>query len=273
MAGEDRPTPSRAYLLDNGAPEAEQRFDSLSALFNPGTFRHMDQLGIARGWHCWEVGVGGPSIPTWLAGRVGPSGRVVATDIDTRWAEQAKDASFEILRHDVVRDEPPAGGFDLVHERLVLIHLPEREEALARMVAALRPGGWLLVEDFDSVMQGDACPDEVGPEQRLANKMRRGLRELLAERGADPMLGRRLPRMLRDAGLVDVGADAYVAVALPAAAGLEQANVRQVRDDYIRLGHVTEAEVDQHLDALAAGRLDVASSLLVSAWGRKPIPT
>ncbi len=271
MAAEDRPTPAKAYLLDNRAPEAEQRFDSLSAQFNPGTFRHMEQLGITDGWHCWEVGVGGPSIPTWLASRVGPSGRVLATDIDTRWAEQANEGNVELLQHDVVHDDPPSGGFDLVHERLVLIHLPQREEALARMVAALRPGGSLLVEDFDSLMQPDACPDAVGPEQRLANKMRQGLREMLAERGADLMLGRRLPRMLQDAGLVDVAADAYFSLALPAAVKMERANVLQLRDDYVRLGHASESEVDQHLEALAAGRLDVASPLLVSAWGRKPL--
>ena len=34
------------YLFDNRASEAGQRFDSLSALFNPVTFRHLDALGI-----------------------------------------------------------------------------------------------------------------------------------------------------------------------------------------------------------------------------------
>jgi SAM-dependent methyltransferase len=40
--------------------------------------------------------------------------------------------------------------FDLVHARLVLVHVPDRAAALATMVAALRPGGWLLVEDADT---------------------------------------------------------------------------------------------------------------------------
>jgi SAM-dependent methyltransferase len=195
---------------------------------------------------------------------------VLATDIDVRWAGQAAEAGVELVEHDVAHDEPPAGGFDLVHERLVLVHLPDREQALARMVAALKPGGWILVEDFDSMLQPNACPDETGPEQRRANEMRAGLRELLAGRGAEMTLGRRLPRMLREAGLEDVGADAYLAMALPAAVGMEQANVRQVRDDYVRHGLASDADIDAHLDALAAGRLDVASPALVSAWGRKP---
>ena len=46
----DRTVASNDYLLDNRAPEAEQRFDSLAALFNPGIFRHMERLGVAEGW-------------------------------------------------------------------------------------------------------------------------------------------------------------------------------------------------------------------------------
>ena len=58
------------YLLDNRAPAAERRFGALSALFDDVTFRHVDALGIQRGWRCWEVGAGGPSVPNRLAGRV-----------------------------------------------------------------------------------------------------------------------------------------------------------------------------------------------------------
>lgn len=72
----------RGYLLDNQQSEAGIRFGALSELFDPGTFRHIDQLGIAAGMRCWEVGAGGPSVPLGLAGRVGPAGTVMAADID-----------------------------------------------------------------------------------------------------------------------------------------------------------------------------------------------
>src|ERR1700704_3941164 len=122
---ESAPVGDSAYLLDNRAREAEQRFDSLSALFNPVTFRHIEMLGIGEGWRCWEVGVGGPSVPQWLAEHVGPSGHVLATDIDVRWAQEIGDDQVEVRRHDVANDDPPAEAFDLVHARLVLIHLPQ----------------------------------------------------------------------------------------------------------------------------------------------------
>lgn len=257
------------YLLDNRALETEHRFDSLAALFNPVTFRHLETLGISEGWRCWEVGVGGPSVPRWLAERVAPSGHVLATDIDVRWAKEIGGDHVEVRRHDVANDDPPAGAFDLVHARLVLIHVPQRERALEHMVAALRPGGWLLVEDFDPAMQRFACPDAYGPEQRLANKVRDGFRSLLAERGADLEFARRLPRLLRDAGLVEVQADAYIPLALPAGVELEKANVNQVRDQLVTGGHATIAEIDAYLTALEARRLDVATAPLISVWGRR----
>jgi SAM-dependent methyltransferase len=255
------------YLLDNQATEAENRFRALSAVFDPVTFRHVDDLGIPAGGRCWEVGAGGPSVPDGLAARVQPGGSVVATDIDPRWLAGRVGPHVQVARQDVVHDDPPGGGFDLVHARLVLVHLPGREEALRRMVSALRPGGWLLVEDFDITLQPLVCPDEPTPDQRLANRVKDAFRELLRDRGADMDLGRRLPRMLRDAGLTDVGADAYFPLAVPPVAVLERANTAQVRDALVDRGTVTADDVDRYLDLTA--ELDLATAPLVSAWGRR----
>src|ERR1700716_2335038 len=105
------------YLLDNQQAEAGMRFDALATIFDPSTFRHIADLGIDRGWRCWEVGAGGPSVPRWLAERVGPTGRVVATDIDVSWMHEVAGPAIEVRRHDVARDEPPKETFDLVHAR------------------------------------------------------------------------------------------------------------------------------------------------------------
>ncbi len=126
-------TGDEGYLLDNQQSEAGRRFDALSQLFDPVTFRHLAAVGVSAGWACWEVGSGGVSVPAWLAEQVGPSGRVVASDIDTA-RMPVEGAAFEVLRHDVGVEQPPAGGFDLVHARLLLAQVPQRIEALASMV-------------------------------------------------------------------------------------------------------------------------------------------
>ncbi|MEU2129769.1 methyltransferase domain-containing protein [Streptomyces sp. NPDC018352] len=258
------------YLLDNQQSEAGVRFGALSELFDPVTFRHVDQIGIAAGMRCWEVGAGSPSVPLGLAERVGPTGAVIATDIDVSWTRNINGGAIEVLRHDVAVDPPPPGGFDLVHARLVLVHVTDRAEALRRMVQALRPGGRLLLEDADPGLQPLLCPDESGPEQRLANRLRSGFRSLMAARGADLAYGRTLPRLLREAGLEDVRADAYFPITSPACAVLEAATVRQIRSLLVAEGLATDDEIDRHLANVATGRLDLATAPMISAWGRRP---
>jgi SAM-dependent methyltransferase len=259
-------TGDEGYLLDNQQAEAGQRFDALAELLDPVTFRHLRTVGVGTGWRCWEVGAGGPSVPAWLSGQVGPAGRVVATDIDTAW--MPPEAGYEVRRHDVGTEPAPDGPFDLVHARLVLVHVPHRAAALAAMIGALRPGGWLVVEDADPALQPLLSPDEHGPAEQLANRLRRGFRTLLADRGADLAFGRTLPRLFRDAGLLDVRADAFFPVASPACTALEDATVRQIRDRLVTAGIATGTEIDQHLANVATGRMDLATAPLISTWGR-----
>ena len=258
------------YLLSNDAPEAMDRFTAFTTLFDPATFRHLDGLGLAAGWRCWEVGAGGTSVVNLLAERVGPAGYVLATDINVTWAGAADAPNVEVIGHDVAADPPPAGPFDLVHARLVLVHVPGRAAALATMVAALRPGGVLLVEDADPALQPLSCPDEMGPAQELANRMRRGFRTLLADRGVDLAYGRSLPRRLRAAGLSQVGADAGFPVSDPACNELEMATVNLIRDQLLEHGIATADEIELHLANVAAGMLDLAQPPMISCWGRRP---
>ncbi len=257
------------YLLDNREADAERRFEALAKVFNPITFSHLDALGIKPGWRCWEVGAGGPSIPRWLAERVGPAGQVVATDIEVSWIGDGLAPMVEVRRHDVAVDDPPIGGFDLVHARLVLVHIPARDQALRRMVNALRPGGWLLIEDFDVTLQPLAHLDPHRPEHDLANKLRRGFTALLAQRGVDLEYGRKLPRLLAEQGLEEVAADAYMPVSLEAAGPLDASNVRQVRAALIAQSHASAEEIVRYLAAVDQG-LGFATPPLISSWGRRP---
>ena len=263
------PAAARGYLLDNARAEAGERFVWLAELFDGVTRGHFDRLGVRAGWRCWEVGAGGPGIPQALAAAVGASGYVLATDIDPAWLTAGD--GYGVRRHDVAADPPPEPGmFDLVHARLVLVHVPDRARALATMVAALRPGGWLLVEDADTALQPLACLEESGPAQRRANQLRGAFRELLTHRGGDLRYGRTLPRALREAGLVDVAASGAFPVGGPACDRLEAATIRHVRGELLAAGLAEDAEIDAHLAAVDAGELDLTLAPLISTWGRRP---
>ncbi|MFF8674911.1 methyltransferase domain-containing protein [Streptomyces sp. NPDC015242] len=255
-------------LLDTRQTGAAEHFSAFAALFDPTTFRHLEALGVGSGWRCWEVGAG-TTVVSWLAKKVGPTGRVVATDTDTARLACAARPPVEVRLHQLGSQEPPGEGFDLVHARLALVHVTDREQALRSMVRALRPGGRLLVEDADPTLQPLLCPDEHGPEQQLANRLRSGFRTLLADRGTELPSGRALPRLLREAGLTRVHADAYFPLTSPACAALESVTIRQVRDQMVTAGLATDEDIDRHLANVTSGALDLTTAPMISAWGRK----
>jgi SAM-dependent methyltransferase len=257
------------YLLQNRKAEAAQRFAALSALFDPGTLRQFDACGMAPGWRCWEVGAGGPALVRTIAERVGDSGYVLATDIDVSWTWEAASGNVEVCSHDVARDAPPGDSFDLVHARLVLVHLPERERALRNMISTLKPGGWLVIEDADPALQPLSCIDAYGPEQELANRIRAGFRTLLSTRGVDLSFGRKLLRMFREAGMVDVAAEAWFPIVLPECTSLEIATIAMIREDLLSNGIATEDEIERHLGNVRAGVLDLSQPPMISVRGHK----
>ena len=162
------------YLLDNRQAEAGNGSRRWPTLFDPVTFRHLDVLGLGPGWRCWEVGAGGRrSRPGWPSASAPPV-RCWRPTSTPRWLTGPGPAQLPPATTSAPTD-PPAPGFDLVHARLVLIHVPARAAALRAMVTALRPGGWLLVEDADPGLQPLLCPDEHGPAEQLANRLRQRL--------------------------------------------------------------------------------------------------
>jgi hypothetical protein len=135
------------------------------------------------------------------------------------------------------------------------------------MASALRPGGWLVIEDFDVSIQPRACPDAATDEEERANRIQAGFIELLASRGVDLVFGRTLRKRLVALGLTDVGAEAYAPLAVPATRDLAMANTLQVRAGLEALG--LGDDIEPYLASLRAGRIEIATPPLVTAWGRR----
>jgi SAM-dependent methyltransferase len=258
-----------AYLLDTAGREAPARFGALSAMFDPGTIRHLEDRGVEPGWHCLEIGGGGGSIASWLSARVGPTGRVVATDIDTRFLETLKLPNLDVLRHDVACDPLPEAAFDLVHARLVLIHQKDKEKVLEKLIAALKPGGWLVDEEFDSF---SASPDPAVSPGEVTLKTHLAMARLLADRGFERRYGRLLFGRLRAHGLVSTGAEARMFMVHRGTPGasLVRANYEQLRGEMIGAGYITGQEFDEDLARLDDPDFMMPSSILWAAWGRRP---
>lgn len=262
-------TTQSSYLFPNSDPETLARFTALSQLFDDISIDHLIKSGVTSGWHCLEVGAGGDSVAIWLADRVGGSGYVLATDIDPRFLRSLRLANVEVRRHDVAVDPLPNAAFDLVHSRLVLHHLPLREKALQSMISALKPGGWILVEDHDSMSMP---PDTSASAGETLLKTQSAAWKVLDDGGVDRGYGRQLFRRLRAYGLTDCGAEARAFLWHPGSAGIAilRANFEQLREAMISRNYVTPREYEQDVACLDDPDFVVPSGILWSAWGRRP---
>lgn len=184
------------YVLPHTIPQEDERLTLMSRMLDPQMFFRLEQVGVAEGWNCLEVGAGNGSVSAWLAGRVGPTGRVVASDIDTRYLDRLSPPNLEVRRIDVTVD-PLGGPYDLVCGRAFLHHIPQRIDVVGRLAEAVKPGGFALIEepDFHPVLASDSP---------VICDFWRGFLAWAANHGIDYFIGRRLGGLLAGLGFGNV---------------------------------------------------------------------
>jgi SAM-dependent methyltransferase len=258
------------YLLDNAAREAPGRLVSLSALFDPGTIRLLQERKVTRNWRCLEVGAGNGSIARWLANEVGPAGYVLATDIDPRFLESSKRPNLEVCRHDIVNDPIPEGAFDLVHCRLVLrlLDRSQRERALTHMISALKPGGWLVDEDLDTASMP---PDPIGSPGEVRLETQMAMMRYFQDRGVDMGFGRLLFAHLRAQQLLNIGAEGRVFMCPGGSPGADilRACYQQLRTVMIDGGYLRRQQFEQDVASLDNPDFLAPTGILWAAWGQR----
>jgi SAM-dependent methyltransferase len=251
-------------MLDNGWRDARRRLSHLEESLDPATTRRMAAIGVGVGWRCAEVGAGGGSITRWLCSRVGPQGRVVAIDLDTRFVEALDEPNLQVRRADVVTDDLEHGAFDLIHTRAVLMHLPARAEVLGKLIRALRPGGWLLLEEGDFYpMTATAVGNYREACEALVDAFTAG--------GGAAYWARRLPELLDARALEAVDSETTVHSfrgGSPVAQFL-QVTFEQLRGPILARGQIREQVLDTALAELGHADRWYPGFAIVAAWGRR----
>jgi SAM-dependent methyltransferase len=256
-----------ASMIGHQLPTERQRLHLLEQMLDPDTVRILDQRGIQPSWRCLELGAGTGSIARWLACRC-PNGHVVATDSDPGFLADLSAPNCQVLRHDVVAEDFPAGSFDLIHARWLLANLPEREQVLAKVVTWLAPGGWLVIED------PDRTPADSSPHP-LLRRFGDAVAQLVAEsHGADLRWARRrLPGALAEVGLVELGLS--VSVKTVGDGGVGDAAYRmtmaQAHPGLVGRGLLSEADYQAGMALLNEPSVIDAPFANFAAWGRREI--
>ncbi|PRW63491.1 methyltransferase [Actinopolyspora mortivallis] len=257
------------------APEwhaERERLGFLEGLWDPASWRALRKLGVGTGQVCLDVGAGAGSVSRMLAECVGPSGRVVALDSDTRFLDRARlPETVEIRTHDLLNDPPPAERFDLVHARMTLSHLPEREEVLDQLVELCAPGGRVILSEFDA--EGASLAERTPPvdDAERFQRVHDAVVAVLARNGCDSRFAHRMPAALAARGMtgIDASPDGELVRGGSAAAEFYRHTFLRLRTQILEHTPVDEKTFDRAWEALAEPDFLVLSAPLVSVWGTR----
>ena len=191
------------YVFDQAREGERERLAIIERYLDAHSTARLEALGLTTGWRCLDVGAGGGSLSRWMCKRVGREGSVLAVDLDPRFLEQIEEPNLEVRRLDLLTDELPRDGFDLVHARCVLEHVPERETVLRQLVRALRPGEFVVVTDA-----GGAPPRPVAPSEAF-DRVLAAFTAVVGARGWSFDWAPTAAERLRELGLEDVGGESF----------------------------------------------------------------
>ena len=236
-----------AYIFQRGDDQRElERLRVIEQVFDPASRKRLLDSGLQSGWYCLEVGPGAGSMMNWMGEVVSSTGRVVAVDLDPKFLREVNRPNVSVVRADIRTAQLPQQSFDVVHARYVLIHLPDYEVALTKMLDCLKPGGWLVLEEPDF----SASRGIVGEEEDLASvhKVNLAIAKMYVTLRMDYALGLKLPALLQRRGLQDliVENDAPLYEGRSGMAMVMKMSAEQLREKYLATGIVGPSDLERY---------------------------
>lgn len=269
VVGTARPAQDE-YAIAGGV-DGKRRLNLLAEIMRPTTLELFDMAGVREGQMCVDVGCGGGHATLDLARIVGPAGRAIGVDFDPAIVALAQadqldaglsNAEFRVGDARSLDD----GRYDVAYARFLLSHVAQPEQVIDRILATLRPGGTLIVEDID--FTGCFCqPDDAAYDRFLELYTK-----AVAHGGGDANLGRRLPTLLRTSALRDLQWRVFQLVHADGPhKQIQRVTMEKIRPAVLRHQLASETEIDEILLQMERFAADpstlVATPRFVQAYG------
>jgi ubiquinone/menaquinone biosynthesis C-methylase UbiE len=273
------PTAFHDEYIMGRTSEEYQRLRKQAQAFEPATRRVLQQISLREGMRCLDVGCGPGEVMRLMGEFVGPSGTVTGLDCDSRLGNAAievlratQQSRFQFIECDLesvveIEGQP----FDVTYARLVLIHVRDPLAALRKMYAWTKPGGYIVVQDFDM------RTIDLYPRLEAWAELERVVFDVFERTGKDTRIGYKLPAYFAEAGLgAPDGTDVTGFLrSLQQASPMFLAVYRSLLPKALELGITTEEDSELFFraieEAVEEGRYySVFQPLLIGVWKRKP---
>jgi ubiquinone/menaquinone biosynthesis C-methylase UbiE len=264
------------YFLGH-SPVEQRRLQQQAKELAEESGRLFDQIGLAPGSRVVEIGCGPQGCLELLSSRVGPVGSVVGIELSDHAVQLAREFlserridNVEVRQGNAAETGLPRESFDLATARLVLVNIPEPEKIVSEMAALVRSGGVVALHEADWIAH--VCDPPIPAWDRL----RQALDTYSEAKGMDLYIGRRIARILRNAGLVDVRVNPLIHIYGPdhSRRPIFLQFVNNLRDRIVSEGLISQGEFAESIASverhLGEPETLVVSHLFIQAWGRKP---
>ncbi|MUN38003.1 class I SAM-dependent methyltransferase [Actinomadura litoris] len=238
--------------FDNDAPVAGEQLALLAQILNRETFGVLGEVVVSHGYRSWDVGTGDGSVARWLAARGGVNGHVVASDLKPQHVPDHP--RIEAIRHDLTADPWPEPKFDLIHARLLLMHLVDRDAIAVRLAEHLRPGGALVLTDWAcACADGSLIRSPVDEyKERVFDEFHSAVHKLGEQTGMDLAWASRTRDVLSAAGYEDITVRDYQAPGRGGepSAKLARMHISMMESFLLNQTGLTEADITMMLETL-----------------------
>ena len=272
MSSQSPSAPSESYILGHTSKEY-QRLRQQALQWEFVTRRLLQQLDLSANLKGLDVGCGSGDVMRLMAELSGPSASMTGIDINGRSGQEALQVlqettpgQFRFIEADLNDlDAVPGAPFDLTFARLILLHVQDPVRLLQRMATWTKPGGIILVQEYDSCAMG------IYPEPEVWQEFDQVCSEVFKRAGKDPYVGRKLPAYFQKAGIgAPEGTDITGRLtSLAEEGGMLQAIYRSILPLALQW-QITTEERSQHffqdMEQAMQGDSYSLSPLLISAW-------
>jgi ubiquinone/menaquinone biosynthesis C-methylase UbiE len=194
-----------SHYIHGSDPAEQSRLSSLNDLINA---RYFPKLNLEVDFRILDVGSGLGQLTYRMSEAIGPNGFCLGIERDVSQLSVARKnhvaRNLEFRQGDAL-DLPltsqELGSFDFTHTRFLLEHLSNPAKAVSEMVKSLKPGGRIFLADDDHQ------PLTLFPEPLGFRALWSAYMASYVEVGNDPLIGRKLTKLLVDQGVRNVRND------------------------------------------------------------------
>jgi ubiquinone/menaquinone biosynthesis C-methylase UbiE len=276
MSANAVPAESPAYIMGRTSEEYE-RLRRQAQVWEPATKSVLQRAGIAPGMHCLDAGCGPGEVMRLMAHCTGPSGLIVGLDTDANIGAEAISAlhgaglrQCRFLHTDLFGVEQiDQAPFDLVFARLLLFHMKNPADALRKLYGWLKPGGRIVIQDYDTTAM------DAEPSHEVLSEFKTVWSGVCEKAGLNERLGLRIPHLFAEIGIGSPDGTDVAGLLLPmnVSRHMVTAVYRSVLPLALQFGLTTKQRSDwffEQINGPALADRYFRWLLLISAWKQKP---